>query len=446
MDFASLLPSFGGFAFTVLAFVVALMVIVFVHEMGHYLVGRWSGIKADVFSIGMGPRLWSRVDKHGTRWQIAALPIGGYVQFHGDANASSAGADEAALAQMDEQERRRTMHGAPLWARAATVAAGPVANFILSVVIYTAMALGQGYATDPLTVDRLYPIDGLEGTLAPGDEILAIDGRPIPELAEFGAFVDTLPDASPLEWQVRRAGDVTTIVAPHPYPAFVGAVTPQLPAAEAGLQAGDLIEAVDGAPINRFERLREIVGAGDGATLTLTVNRAGERFELALTPKRVDLPNPEGGFETRWLIGISGGLLFEPMRESPGLFEALWGGVTQVKYLIQVSLTGFYEIATGGISTCNIRGPIGIAETSGAAAAQGGMSFILLIAVLSTAIGLINLFPIPVLDGGHLVFHVWEALTGKPPSPRALSILTAIGLALVVSLMVFGLSNDLFCG
>ena len=141
------LPQFGSFAFTIFAFVAALSIIVAIHEYGHYIVGRWSGIHADVFSIGFGPVLASRVDKRGTRWQIAALPFGGYVKFKGDADASS-GKDAAAIDAMDVEERRRSMHGAPLWARAATVAAGPVFNFILSILVFSLFLFFTGRPVD----------------------------------------------------------------------------------------------------------------------------------------------------------------------------------------------------------------------------------------------------------------------------------------------------------
>jgi len=445
VDLASLIPSFGNLALTILAFLLALIPIVFVHEMGHYLVGRWSGIKADVFSVGAGPVLWSRTDKHGTRWQIAALPIGGYVRFHGDANAASGSADEEAIQGMSEAEKRSTLHGAPLWARASTVAAGPLINFIFSAVVFAGMALWTGVATDPLTVDELKPVAGIEGTLAPGDEILAIDGRETPALDEFGAFVDSLPDQSPLDWTVRRDGSEITVRALHPYPPIVGGVNPQSAASDAGLKANDLIESVNGQPIATFEQLREIVTAADGAELVLGINRAGEALDVALAPRRVDLPLPEGGYETRWLIGITGGFAFEPATVSPGIVGAVTAGAGQVVYIVEASLSGIWHMITGAISSCNLRGVITIADTSGEVASQGAANFLWFVAVLSTAIGLLNLFPIPVLDGGHLMFHAYEAIAGRAPSDKALNFLTMIGLVIVVGIMGLGLFNDLRC-
>jgi regulator of sigma E protease len=444
MDLIGLIPSFGGLIYTIAAFILALSVIVFVHEYGHYIVGRWSGIKAEVFSIGFGPVLWSRMDRHGTKWQVAALPLGGYVKFLGDASAASDKADEAVMASLDAGERRHTMHGAPLWARAATVAAGPVFNFILSILVFTAIVMAQGTARDPLTVAEVAVLPGETGLL-PGDVIVAVEGQQAPGVEGFGDFIATLAPVPLFDWTVLRDGAETVVAAPYPYPPLVGGVSPQSAALAAGLRQGDVIVAVDGDPIWTFDMLREKVDGSNGGELELSVWRDGETIPVTLTPKRMDLPLQEGGFETRWLIGVNGGLFFTPETEMPGLFEAVGYGADQVMFVIRSSLSGLYHMAVGAISTCNLQGPIGIAETSGAAASQGWLSFIWFIAVLSTAVGLLNLFPIPILDGGHLVFHAYEALAGRPPSDRALRVMMGTGLGLMGLLMVFALTNDLFC-
>lgn len=445
MDLASLIPSFGNLFLTILAFLLALIPIVLVHELGHYLVGRWSGIKADVFSIGAGPVLVSRTDKHGTRWQIAAFPVGGYVKFHGDANAASGSADTAVMAELSPQERRSTLHGAPLWARAATVAAGPLTNFVFSAILFAGIVFWSGVASDPLTVASLKPIDGVAGTLEPGDEILAIDGRKVPPLAEFNAFVDDLPHKSPLDWTVRRDGRDVTVTAMHPQPAMVDSVMSQSAAARAGLEPGDLIETVNGTPVPTFADLQKIVETGQGVPLDLGIDRAGQKLDVTLTPQPKDLPTAGGGFETRWLIGIGGGLIFTPQTVSPGLWTSVKGGIDTVGYIVESSVSGIWHMITAQISSCNLRGVITIAETSGDAASQGSVSFLWFVAVLSTAIGLLNLFPIPVLDGGHLMFHAWEAITGRAPSERVLSALTLAGLVIVLGIMVLGLVNDVTC-
>ncbi len=446
MDILGLIPSFGNVLFTLVAFIVALSIIVAIHEYGHYIVGRWSGIHAEVFSIGFGPILWSRHDKHGTRWQIAAVPLGGFVKFLGDANAAS-GKDEAALqaAQEDDSALRRTMHGAPLWARAATVAAGPLFNFALSILVFGALAIWQGQIREPLTVETMLPHPAGIAALEQGDEILAIQGQPVTTLDEFRATMDELPITDSVSYEVARGGSTLSIDGPYPYPAHVLTVQPGSAAKEAGLTEGDVILSVDGATVAGFEDLRDIVGESDGKTLNMDVWRNGEVIKASMTPKRVDLPKAEGGFETRWLIGITGGLIFDPQRAPLGPVEAAEYGVKQTMFIIRSSLSGLYHVITGAISTCNLSGPIGIAETSGAAASQGLNSFIFFIAVLSTAVGLLNLFPIPVLDGGHLVFFAYEAVSGRPPSDKALRVLMTVGLTLMLGMMLFALSNDLFC-
>jgi len=443
LDLIGLIPSFGNLLFTLGAFVVALLIIVAIHEYGHYIVGRWSGIEADVFSLGIGPVLWSRTDRRGTRWQIAALPVGGYVKFRGDANAAS-GKDGEAMQAMDADERRHTMHGAPLWARAATVAAGPVFNFILSILIFSAVIGWRGVPTDPLTIDALRPVPYAEG-LQPGDEILAIDGIATPKLEDFQSLVEQLPASNALDYSVRRDGRQIDVIGGHPYPPLAVAISPGSAAMDAGMQAGDVITAVDGDPVETFAQLRQIVGNSDGKPLALQVWRNGDSVDVTLLPRRVDLPLADGGFETRWLIGITGGMLFEPQTSSPGLIKSAGYGAQQTWFIVKSSVSGLYHVIAGSISSCNLRGPVGIAQTSGQAASQGLLSFIWFVSVLSTAVGFLNLFPIPILDGGHLVFYAYEAVAGRPPSDFALRILMAIGLALIVTLMLFALSNDFLC-
>ena len=439
-----LIPSFGGLIYTIIAFVVALSIIVAVHEYGHYIVGRWSGIHAEVFSLGFGPVLYTRTDKRGTRWQIAALPFGGYVKFMGDADAASA-KDGAAISALSPADRRRTMHGAPLWARAATVAAGPGFNFIFAILIFTGFFMLRGVATETPVVGALKPLPALADVLQPGDAILAMGGIPTPDNDAFYAAVEKLPATATIAYHIRRGSAEIDVLGPFPFPPLADAVQPGSPAAGLNMQAGDVVLSVDAAPIATFRELREKVAASDGKPLALQVWRNGETLDLALTPRRMDIPTAAGGFETRWLIGLSGGLFYTPEIRHPGPVEAVGSAAWQTYDIMRTSLSGLWHMITGAISTCNLSGPIGIAETSSAAAAQGAMTFIWFIAVLSTAVGLMNLFPIPVLDGGHLVFHAYEALTRRPPSDRALRVLMGTGLVLLLSLMAFALTNDLFC-
>ncbi|SEP64053.1 RIP metalloprotease RseP [Thalassovita taeanensis] len=446
MDIFSLIPEVGGFLTTALAFVVALSVIVAVHEYGHYIVGRWSGIRAEVFSLGFGPVLFSRMDKRGTRWQFALLPFGGYVKFLGDADAASAGKDGAAMQALSSEELRHTMHGAPLWARTATVAAGPVFNFILSIAVFTTIGLSSGVVTEPLTVGALRPMP-FETALRPGDEVIAIAGQDLPDYAggDFSDFLDAIPVEPQLEYVVRRDGTEMTVKGPYPMAPAISQLAPQSAAYEIGLKIDDVITAVDGTPIFAFDQLKDAVLAAEGQPLLLTVWRAGEMMEFTLTPRPMDEPQEDGGFETNWRIGIMGGLAFEPATEAPGLGQALWGGVSMTWNIVKSSVSGLYHMISGAISTCNMSGPLGIAQVSGAMASQGTQSFVYFIGVLSAAVGLLNLFPVPVLDGGHLTFYAFEAVTGRPPSEKALRILMTVGLTLILSMMAFALFNDLFC-
>lgn len=447
MDFLNFLPQFGSLFMTILAFIVALSVIVAVHEYGHYIAGRWSGIKADVFSLGFGPVLFSRVDRHGTRWQFALLPFGGYVKFMGDSNAASANAVDT-VQDLPPEIRRQTMLGAPLWARTVTVAAGPVFNFILSTLVFAGVMMTQGKMADPLTIGEMRPLP-VEGiTLLPGDELIAVAGQPIPAKEDdeaFDDFVEALPAAELMEYRVRRDGAEVTARGPHPMPPLAVQLAPQSAAYDVAMRPGDVITAIDGAQIHAFSQLKDVVESSDGRVLQMNVWREGETLDFALAPRRVDEPLPEGGFQTTWRIGISGGFAFEPATETLGPLAALAGGVEQTARVITGSLSGLYHMVTGAISSCNMSGPIGIAQVSGAMASQGAESFIWFIAVLSAAVGLLNLMPVPILDGGHLVFYAYEAVFRKPPSEAALRVLMSVGLALVLGVMIFALANDLFC-
>lgn len=449
MDIVSLLPQFGGFLYVVASFVVALSVIVAVHEYGHYIVGRWSGIHPEVFSLGFGPVIWSRVDKRGTRWQIALLPFGGYVKFLGDADAAS-GKDAEAMqaAAQDPAHLRKTMHGAPLWARSATVAAGPVFNFVMSAVIFSALALSQGSVREPLTVGELLPLPGVENGLRVGDELISVEGVAVPQESDgvgWTTFRDALPLVQPMQYEVRRDGAVVSVDGPFLSPPYVRGVAPRSAAADAGLKPGDVITSVDGQRIFAFDQLKASVEEANGRVLALTVWRDGQTLDLTLAPRRTDEPQADGSFATHWRIGVIGGQAFEPAADAAGLGESVVAGVSQVWAVIDMSISGLTHMITGAISTCNLSGPIGIAETSGAMASQGLDSFIRFIAVLSTAVGLLNLFPVPALDGGHLVFYGYEAVSGRPPNDAVMRILMTLGIAVILSLMLFALGNDIFC-
>lgn len=443
MDFlTSLIPAFGNIGFTLVAFVVALSIIVAIHEYGHYIVGRWSGIHADVFSIGFGKVLWSRTDKRGTVWQIAALPFGGYVKFKGDSNAASVGADEDVVAGRD------TMLGAPLWARAATVAAGPIFNFIMSFLVFAGLLLFQGQPMTPLTVSSLpgFP-PAIAQELQPGDRVLRVEGKVINYPDGFAEAVADVPSQPSVTYEIERDGERLSVQGPQPQPAFVQSITPRSAADDAGLRIGDIIVSMNGQPVYQFNDLIDVVNSNGAAPITIEIWRDGDMFTDTLTPRLMAIPQDDGSMKDEPKLGIgNGGLFFEPATTDVGIVESMRLAIAQVWFIIKQSINGLKQMIIGNINTCNLSGPVGIAETSGSMASQGVISFISFIAVLSTAVGLLNLFPIPVLDGGHLVFHAYEAVTGKMPSDGALRILMALGIAVIGTMMLFAIGNDLlFC-
>ena len=230
---------------------------------------------------------------------------------------------------------------------------------------------------------------------------------------------------------------------PHPRVAVVASVAPRSAAQEAGVQAGDVITAVAGQPVVVFDDLRQVVEASGGQPLELTLWRGGEVHVVTIAARRVDEPQPQGGFETQWRVGIISDLAFVPARQPLGWADAFEIGTQQTWDIIGTSLSAFLHIVRGAISSCNLSGVVSIAEVSATMAQSGLQAFVFFIALLSTAIGLINLFPIPVLDGGHLLFYAYEAVVGRPPRDFALRILISIGLAAIISLFLLGLLNDL---
>ncbi|AOZ54601.1 membrane-associated zinc metalloprotease [Ketogulonicigenium vulgare] len=436
MDMAAMFPQFGNLPVTVLGFLLALTIIVGIHEYGHYIVGRWSGIHAEVFSIGFGPVLWSRVDKHGTRWQIAALPLGGYVRFLGDANAASVGGDG-----VSHPNPRRTMTWAPLWARITTVLAGPVFNFILSIVIYTAIFMYSGTMTTPPTIASLQPLPPAMGvTLQPGDAIISIAGQPVDE----GVSVANLSVENPLPYVVERDGRQIDAMGPYPQLPIVGSLMPNLAAHQAGLQIGDVVMAVDGAPVAAIGDVISRVSASMGAPVTFTIWRAGQTFDRELLPRMIDLPLPEGGYARDWKVGFSSTLPYTFQTEPMGVLPAIARAGDTVWYLVTRTLEALGSMITGVISAeDNLQGMVGMAQSTGMVVEQGLLEYAAWIALLSASIGLLNLLPVPMLDGGHLVFYLWEAVTRRRVPDRVAWALMLIGLAMVITLMVFALSLDI---
>jgi regulator of sigma E protease len=358
----------------IVPFLFVLAIVVFIHELGHFLVGRWCGVDVKVFSIGFGREIYGFNDKHGTRWRIALIPLGGYVKFSGDADASSA-PDNAEVAQMTPQERARSFPAQSIGERAAIVAAGPIANFLLAIFIFAATVF-------------LF-----------GKQVL------IPRVDQV------------------RAGSA---------------------AERAGLQAGDLVVAIDGQPIGSFSDMQRVISVRPNEVVSVTVERAGAKLTIPVTPALVETTSPLGK-QRLGVIGVEASRKAEDWKvQHFGPLEALRNGVSETWFVVERTYDYIGKLVSGRESTDQLSGPIRIAQVSGLVASNGGLlGLINLAAILSVSIGLMNLLPVPMLDGGHLMFYAIETLRGRPLSERAQEIGARVGLGLVLMLMLFVTWNDI---
>lgn len=358
----------GGLGY-IIPFLIVLTVLVFFHELGHYLVARRNGVRVEVFSIGFGPELFGWNDRARTRWKVSAIPLGGYVKMFGDADPASMPGEH--VAHMTAAEQAVSFHHKRLGQRAAVVAAGPIANFLLAIVLLTV--------------------------------IIAVRGQQIS-------------------------------------PAEVGTVLPNSAAEAAGLAPGDVITAIDGQPIDRFEAIQRIIELNTGTPIEIVVKRGGQEVALHATPRVVNEQDRFGFTHqvTRLGIGRKG---VEYVKRNPA--TALWYAAEETWNITTGTLKAVWQMIIGLRSTNELSGPFGIIQLSGAVAQDGILPLLGFAAVLSINLGLINLFPIPVLDGGHLLFYAAEAIRGRPLGQRAQEYGFRLGLALVVTLMVVATWNDL---
>ena len=445
MEYTLFFPQFSNLVITVLAFVLCLSIIVFVHEFGHYFVGKLSGIHAEVFSIGFGPVIMSKYDKRGTKWQIAAFPLGGYVKFLGDKNSASV-PDPKINFEDDQNSLRKSMHGAPLWARFITVAAGPIFNFIFSGLIFFLIFMSQGTTRFPITVEK--PFDApYEQKFVKGDIVRSVNGVPVEnDLSEFVNFTGNSFSNEFLTYVVERNGRLVALNNVVQNPPRISQVLPKSSAIIAGFKKGDFILAINSKKITNFKQIKEAVEASEGKVLSVEYMRKGSVYETDLKPLIVDVPTDTGGFDRIYRIGIvSDYFPFMPATTNQSISQSFVNSIESIYLIIEGSIKGLYHILFGNISTCNLSGPISIAETSGQMVKQGSTSYLWFIAVLSTAIGMINLFPIPVLDGGHLMFFTVEAILGKKPNQNIVNTFMTLGFVLLVGLMLFSLFNDFLC-
>lgn len=374
-DFLTGLSAFGGgLTGYVIPFLFVLTIVVFFHELGHFLVARWCGVRVLVFSVGFGPELLGFTDRYGTRWKIAAIPLGGYVKFFGDDSAAST-PDQAQLAGMSEHERNDSFFFQPVARRAAIVAAGPIANFLLAIVIFAGIFIFYGKQTTTARVD---------------------------------------------------------------------AIQPGSAAAAAGFVVGDVVRAIDGRAVDSFADMQRTVSASAGRTLEITVERDGAQIVLKATPTLREIKDNFGNTHRVGVLGISRSMAAEDLKMQPvPPLAAVWQGVTETWFVIDRTMSYIGGVIVGREAADQLGGPIRIAQVSGQVATVGIVALIHLAAVLSVSIGLLNLFPIPLLDGGHLLFYAIEAARGRPLSERAQELGFRIGLAIVVMLMIFATSNDI---
>jgi regulator of sigma E protease len=346
---------------TIVAFAVVLGVLVFFHELGHYLAARWRGVYVEAFSVGFGRSIASWYDRHGTQWRISWLPLGGYVKMHGQEQPEDV-TDEVRASW----KAGLTFHEKSVTSRAIIVAAGPAANFLLAMVLFAGLFMAVG--------------------------------RPV---------------TSPV----------------------VGDVLPDGAAARAGMRANDRIEAIGSEPIASFEDIQRIIAAHPVETLNVTVLRDGAEQRIAVTTEARDVGGHRVG-----LLGIRGGTVdYQPL----SVPAAIWGGVTQTWTVTADTFAGITQMIAGQRGTEELGGPLRIAQLSGQVAQLGVSNLISFIAVLSVNLGLINLFPIPVLDGGHLLFYMVEAVRGRPLPRRAQEYSFRAGIAVLGGLFIFATWNDL---
>ncbi|MGB0411792.1 MAG: RIP metalloprotease RseP, partial [Pikeienuella sp.] len=398
----------------ILPFLLVLGIVVFIHEYGHYIVGRWCGIRAEVFSIGFGKELYHWIDKRGMRWRIGMLPLGGYVKFAGDMDAASAGADRDAMNQMSAEELKGTFHTAAVWRRALTVLAGPVANFILSIAVFSAIAMWDGRGVNEPIIGAVRADANADIGLQAGDKVISVNGTFVDSYSSLLAELAAV-DGQRVKAVVNRGRGEEEIDIHYLRPARIDAVLPGGAAADAGVEKGDVITALNGIEAPNFNVLRDLIVAAGAEPVELTIQRGDDILNLTLTPRMVDDYDAEGNRIKRPLIGVQnssfGGI--EPMREAASPLDALDYGVARTWSIIAATFAFIGDAFAGEADIKQLGGPIQIATVSGQAAEQGGGSLLVMIALISTSIGLLNLFPIPVLDGGHLVLYAYEAIRGR---------------------------------
>lgn len=442
-------------------FVLVLTLVVFIHELGHFLVARWCGVTVKAFSIGFGPEIFGFNDRHGTRWRFAWIPLGGYVKFLDDDNAASVPTPEV-LARMSDEERKGAFHAKPVRQRAAVVAAGPIANFLLAFVLFAGLNYAFGVRVVPPVIDAVVPeTPAAAAGFKPGDLVVSIDGDAITSFDEVQNHID-LAGANEMTFVVERAAEKETLKATpvvrqlqDPFgrafnrgdlgirsviPPRVGELQKDMPAEKAGLKAGDLITAIDGTPVKAFEDIPQLLKTAK-SPVHFRVDRAGTALEFDIVPVVKSVKDEATGKTIeRTLVGITRAT---PDPKPVSFLTAVTMGASETYQTIASSLSGLKAIWAGRQSAEQMGGPLLMAEVTAKVAELGIEPLLRWVAFISANIGFLNLLPIPVLDGGHLMFYGAEAVLRKPLSERLQQVGFQVGLALILMLMIFVNFNDL---
>jgi regulator of sigma E protease len=440
-------------------FLLLLGPLVTIHELGHYLVGRWFGVKADAFSIGFGKELAGWTDRRGTRWKLSLLPLGGYVQFAGDMSPVSQPSEE--WMALPPEERAKTFQAQPLWQRTLIVAAGPVTNLLFAVAIFACFNMAYGRVLSSTEVFGFDEVsDARDAGVRAGDRIVAIDGHKVASEFDVSTHVTAYPGRT-VKLDIERAGQMLRIpvklqprIESDPFgnkgtvgelgvdftAPVVGRFIADSAAKAAGIEAGDRIAAVDGTAIASYHEVGALVRPHPGKTVQVTIARPGRTFVVPVTLGAIDAPGPDGRKTRVGLLGVmpSPG---ETVRVGP--VEAVTMGVGQSAEVVQMMAAGIGQIFTGERSVRELGGPVKMAQLSGEQLSLGWDSFVSFVALISINLGFINLLPIPALDGGHLAFYAAEAVRRKPVGPRSQEWAFRTGVALVLALMLFVTINDI---
>jgi regulator of sigma E protease len=442
---------------SVVAFIIVIGILIVIHELGHFVVARLCGVGVERFSIGFGPVLWRYRGKE-TEYCLSAIPMGGYVKMMGDdENPLEGGAGPTV-------DPTKAFHSKPLIARFLIVFAGPAMNFVLAAVIFALVFMIVGRPALPPVIGRVAPDGaGAKVGLATGDKIVALDGRPLKywedvlravQEGEGRAVELTVVGVPGGERKVTLAptrvkekdifGDEREVwdIGLGPYIApIIGDVVSGFPAVQAGLRPGDTVVEIEGRPVLSWADLAEAINRRPGQPTRLIVQRGTERVAISVTPRATKDRGPDGKEVEVGRIGISPAPSSTYVRENP--IVAVRDGVQKTAEVTALTAKGLWKIVVGQLDRSNIGGPIQIAQAAGEQARQGLPSLAFFTAVISVNLALLNLLPVPMLDGGHLLFFGFEAILGRPLSLRKREVAQQVGFVLLMMLMVYAVYNDL---